>query len=90
MKKKDLWVYMIILIMVGLISSCQISDTELGEDLLPPGDNVILFHDTIFDIHAYAVLLADPISTSERSWMRIGSCFWEICTTPLLEDPRLQ
>ena len=55
MKKKDLWVYMIILIMIWIISSCQISDKELGEDLLPPGDDVFLYHDTIFDIHAYPV-----------------------------------
>ncbi len=55
MNKKDLWVFMIISIMVVLISSCQISDMELGADLLPPGDNVLLYRDTIFDINAYAV-----------------------------------
>lgn len=66
MKKNDLWVYMIILIMAGIISSCQISDTELGEDILPPGDNVNLFHDTIFDIHAYPIT-ARPYISSERS-----------------------
>lgn len=55
MKKNELWGYMIVSIMAGLISSCQISDLELGQDLLPPGDDVILFHDTIFDINAYAV-----------------------------------
>jgi len=66
MKKKDLWVYMVILIMAGIISSCQISDIELGEDLLPQGDNVILFHDTIFDIHSYPIT-SRPFITSERS-----------------------
>jgi len=55
MKKKDLWVYVIILIMAGLISSCQVSNLELGEDLLPPGDDVFLFRDTIFEINAYPV-----------------------------------
>ena len=65
MKKKDLWVYMIILIMAGFVSSCQISDDELGEDLLPPGDDVFLYHDTIIDIHSYPIT-AKPIVTSER------------------------
>lgn len=55
MKKKELWGYVILSIIVGLISSCQVSDLELGEDLLPPGDDVILYHDTVFDINTYAV-----------------------------------
>lgn len=64
MKKKDLWVFMIISIMVVLISSCQVSDMELGADLLPPGDNVLLYRDTIFDINAYAVS-GDRVATYE-------------------------
>jgi len=55
MKKKDLWVYAIIIVMIGVISSCQLSDQQLGEDLLPSGDNVFLYHDTIFEIHSYPV-----------------------------------
>ena len=83
MKKKELWVYMIILIMAGLISSCQISDQELGEDLLPPGDNVILYHDTIFDIDAYPIT-GKPMMTSETSNSNAtGSCFWESYRIPL-------
>ncbi len=65
MKKKDLWVLVIISMMVGLISSCQISNLELGEDLLPSGDNVYLHHDTIFDIDVYAVS-GQNIATSEN------------------------
>ena len=65
MKKKDLWVFAIISIMVVLISSCQISNQDLGEDLLPPGDNVFLYRDTIFDINAYAVT-GEHIATSEN------------------------
>lgn len=57
----------IISIMAGIVTSCQISDRELGEDLLPPGDDVILHHDTIFDIHAYPVT-SKPYITSERSY----------------------
>ena len=66
MKKKDLWVYMVILIMSGISSSCLIIDTGMGEDLLPHGENVILFHDTIFDIHTYPIS-GLPFITSERT-----------------------
>jgi len=62
--KKELWVYTAVLILAGFISSCEISDKELGEDLLPPGDNVNLFHDTIIDIHTYPVE-STPVTTSE-------------------------
>jgi hypothetical protein len=55
MKKKELWVFAAILVLAGLVSSCHINDQELGSDLLPPGDDVFLFQDTIFDIHAYPV-----------------------------------
>jgi hypothetical protein len=62
--KKELWVYTALLMLAGFISSCEISDKELGEDLLPPGDNVNLFHDTIIDIHTYPVE-STPVITSE-------------------------
>ena len=64
MKKKDLWVIAAVIGLVVLASSCQISNQELGEDLLPPGDNVFLFNDTIFDIHAYPVR-SSHVATSE-------------------------
>ena len=64
MKKKDLWVVAAIFGLVVLASSCQISNQELGEDLLPPGDDVFLFHDTIFDIQAYPVR-STHVATSE-------------------------
>ncbi len=68
MKIKDLWVIGIILITVGLLSSCEMWEKEMGEDLLPPGDNVYLLFDTIFDIHAYPVTGKPPI-TSERTYL---------------------
>lgn len=64
MKKKDLWVLAALLWLAVFISACTIGDDELGEDLLPPGDNVFLFHDTIFDIHAYPVQ-SSHVTTSE-------------------------
>jgi len=62
--KKDLWVYAAVLFLAGFVTACEISDKELGEDLLPPGDHVFLFHDTIFDIHTYPVQ-SSPVFTSE-------------------------
>ena len=64
--------------MTGMVMSCQVKDGELGEDLLPPGDNVFLFHDTIFDIQAYPVT-GEPVITSDRTLNRdklyiIGYC----------------
>ncbi|MEN8226682.1 MAG: DUF4270 family protein [Bacteroidota bacterium] len=77
MKKKDLWVFMIISIMIGLISSCQISDRELGEDLLPPGDNVFLYRDTIFEINAYPVsgkrLVSSELDYDETRVLLMGN-----------------
>ena len=53
--KKEFWLIAVIATWMALLSSCNISDRELGEDLLPPGDSVSLFYDTIFDIDAFAV-----------------------------------
>ncbi len=64
MKRKDLWVYGVTALLAGMMFSCQISDRELGEDLLPPGDATLLFHDTIFEIDAYSVS-GQPAITSE-------------------------
>jgi hypothetical protein len=66
MKNKGLWIIGIFLITVGLLSSCQAWEDELGKDLLPPSDKVFLFHDTVFDIHAYPVTGMRMV-TSDRS-----------------------
>ncbi len=55
MKKKYLWVSAIIFGLLGLVTSCQIGDNALGSDILPPGDNVAVSLDTIFEIDAYPV-----------------------------------
>jgi len=65
--KKDLWVYMLIVFLIWAFASCEVTDRELGEDLLPPGDSVFLYHDTIFDINAYPVT-SRRIGTSDRSF----------------------
>jgi len=77
MKKKDLWGLAIIFGLIGVLSSCQISNSELGADILPPGDNVIVYHDTIFEINAYT-MRGKPLVTSElyhlaSSVMLLGS-----------------
>jgi hypothetical protein len=64
MKKKDLWVMAIIMVMIGSFLSCEYNDNELGMDILPPGDNVIVYHDTIFEIDAYT-MKGEPLVTSE-------------------------
>jgi hypothetical protein len=63
MKKKDWWLFAAIVVVTGLASSCENSDKELGEDILPPGDNVEIQYDTIFEIDAYPVS-AQPAVTS--------------------------
>jgi len=65
MKKKDLWVHALFVIMIVVGCSCQITDQELGTDLLPPGDDVFLYHDTIFEINSYPVS-GQPVKTYER------------------------
>lgn len=64
MKKKDLWVLAIIMGFMGAFISCEYNDNELGTDILPPGDNVIVHHDTIFEIDAFTIS-GEPIITSE-------------------------
>jgi len=64
MNGKDLQGLAVIIIMAGVISSCQMSDKELGTDILPPGDNVEVYHDTIFEINAYPIK-GEPLITSE-------------------------
>lgn len=67
MKKRDLWVLTIMMIMAGLISSCEIGSSDLGEDLLPTNDEVSLLYDTIFEILAYPVT-GKPVTTSETTF----------------------
>jgi len=64
MKKRDLWVSMIMVIMIGLVASCEIGSSDLGDDLLPTDDEVSLLYDTIFEISAYPVT-GKPVTTSE-------------------------
>lgn len=65
--KKNLWLIAAIVVWAGLVSSCQNNDKELGADILPPGDSVQLFHDTIFEIEAFPIT-ALPLVTSEVSF----------------------
>ncbi|MDF1573919.1 MAG: DUF4270 family protein [Bacteroidales bacterium] len=64
MKKRELQFLAIVTGLIGALVSCDISDKALGTDILPPGDNVIVFHDTIFEIDAYS-LRGKPVVTSE-------------------------
>lgn len=68
MKKKDLWVVVVILTSVWLFSSCTAWEPDLGEDLLPAGDQVFMFHDTIIEVPAYTVS-GIPLETSDRSFL---------------------
>ena len=67
MKKKELWIITAIALVLGLVSSCNVKDKELGVDILPPGDSVQLYHDTIFEIEAYPVTAKRSV-TSETSF----------------------
>lgn len=64
MKKKERWVIAVVMAMVVLFSSCSVWEPDLGQDLLPPSDNVFLFYDTIFDIQVNTVR-GIPILTSD-------------------------
>jgi hypothetical protein len=77
MNGKDLQGLAVILVLAGVISSCQMSDKELGADILPPGDNVEVYFDTIFDIDAYPItgkrLTTSEIYYSANRVMLLGS-----------------
>lgn len=78
MKKKDVWVLAIIIALIGAFVSCEYNDNELGTDILPPGDNVIVYHDTIFEIDAYAmrgkaVRTSEVIASSTDKVLLLGS-----------------
>ena len=66
MKKKDLWVVVVIMITVNLLSSCTAWENTMGQDLLPPGDKVFLFDTTLYDIHAYTVSGKHQLSSELR------------------------
>jgi hypothetical protein len=78
MKKKELWLSAIIIGLIGVLASCEYNSNALGTDILPPGDNVIVYGDTIFEIDAYT-LRGKPVKTSEifgsaaASLMLLGS-----------------
>ena len=63
MKKRELWLSAIIIGLIGVLASCEYNDNALGTDILHPGDNVIVYQDTIFDIDAYA-MSGKPLLTS--------------------------
>lgn len=66
MKKKDLWVNVGIICTLLFLSSCSAWEPELGQDILPPGDQVFLFHDTIFEIPAYT-MSGIALETSDKT-----------------------
>jgi hypothetical protein len=77
MKKKDLWVLATFVALTVAFLSCEYNDNELGTDILPPGDNVIVYYDTIFEIDAYT-MSGKPLVTSEVAFdantlMMLGS-----------------
>ena len=67
MKKKLRWPVLLMLAAVGWLSACTAWENELGQGLLPAGDRVFLFHDTIFEIKPYTVP-GLPIVTSEVTY----------------------
>lgn len=50
--------------LVGLLTSCDITNQELGTDILPAGQNINMRLDTIFEIDAYTVS-GEPVVSSE-------------------------
>ena len=76
MKKKERWGVAIIFGLIAVLSSCDISNSELGTDIIPAGGNVNVFLDTIFEIDAYNMSGIPVISSetfSESRLMLIGS-----------------
>jgi hypothetical protein len=48
-----------------MFSACSVWENQLGEDLLPPSDRVLLFDTTLFDIDAYTAS-GIPFRTSDH------------------------
>lgn len=68
MKKKFRWLSAAIIIgLIGILVSCEYNENSLGTDVLPPGDNVDVYQDTIFEIDAYT-MRGKPIRTSEVTY----------------------
>jgi len=67
MKKKYRWGLAIIIGLISVLTSCDIGDSELGTDILPAGDNVNVYQDTIFEIDAYT-MTGKPVVTSEVTY----------------------
>ena len=67
MKKKERWGIAIVIGLIGILSSCDMSNSELGLDILPAGDNVNVYHDTIFEIDAYT-MTGKPVLSSEVTY----------------------
>lgn len=64
MKKKERWGVAIMFALFGLLTSCDITNQELGTDILPAGQNINMRLDTIFEIDAYTVS-GEPVVSSE-------------------------
>ena len=66
--KKKFWRGLAIMLGgIAVLSSCDVSERGLGTDILPPGDNVIVYYDTIFEIDAYT-MTGKPVVSSEVSY----------------------
>ena len=50
-----------------MLASCDITNSELGTDILPAGKNVNVRHDTIFEIDAYT-MTGIPVVSSEVTY----------------------
>ncbi len=64
MKKKERCGVAIIFGLIAVLTSCDISNSELGTDIIPAGGNVNVYHDTIFEIDAYN-MSGKPVVSSE-------------------------
>lgn len=67
MKKKERWGIAIVIGLIGVLASCDITNSELGTDILPAGKNVNVRHDTIFEIDAYT-MTGNPVVSSEVTY----------------------
>lgn len=68
MKKKALWVLGVTLIGMTIFSACSKWEDQMGQDILPPSDRVLLQHDTIFTIPAHTVS-GFHVRTSDHSFV---------------------
>jgi hypothetical protein len=77
MKKKLRWPVLLILATAGWVSACTAWENELGQGLLPAGDRVFLFHDTIFEIKPYTVpglpIVTSDVTFSESTVYMLGT-----------------